>query len=120
MAQTSDKLLLWSPRVLGILMCLFLSAFALDAFGEGKTFVQALPDFAIHVAPMLVLLAVVGLSWRRAWVGGMVFTGLAVAYAVSVPTHPQWIVVISGPLLLVGLLFLWSWSHHRAQRTKTA
>ena len=58
------KLLLWSPRILGVPLCLFLSVFALDAFGGGKPFIQALPDFAIHVAPMLVLLAVVGVSWR--------------------------------------------------------
>ena len=55
------KLLLWSPRILGVLVCLFLSLFALDAFGGGKTFIQSLPDFGIHVA----------------------FTGLAAAYACS-------------------------------------
>ena len=81
------KLLLWSPRILGVLVCLFLSLFALDAFGGGKTFIQALPDFGIHVAPMLVLLAVVAVSWRWAWVGGLVFTGLAVAYACFAFNH---------------------------------
>ena len=107
------QLLLWSPRVLGILVCLFLSLFALDAFGGGKTFIQALPDFALHVAPMLMLLLVVGVSWRWAWVGGLAFTGLAVTYAVFARARMDWILAISGPLLLVGLLFSWSWLRHR-------
>ncbi len=111
-----DKLLLWSPRILGVLLCLFLSVFALDAFGGGKTFIQALPDFALHVAPMLVLLAVVGVSWRWEWVGGFVFTGLAVAYACFARNHIDWILGIAGPLLIVGILFSWSWLHHRALR----
>ena len=107
------QLLLWSPRILGILVCLFLSLFSLDAFGGGKTFMQALPDFALHVAPMLLLLLVVGVAWRWAWVGGLVFTGLAAAYAVFARHRIDWILPISGPLLLVGLLFTWSWLQHR-------
>ena len=67
MTTTSARLLLWSPRVLGIVVCLFLSLFALDAFSEGKTFIAALPDFAIHLAPALLLLTIVGASWRWAW-----------------------------------------------------
>jgi len=110
------KLLLWSPRILGVLVCLFLSLFALDAFGGGKTFIQALPDFGIHVAPMLVLLAVVGVSWRWEWVGGLVFTGLAAAYAYFARNHVDWILGIAGPLLIVGILFSWSWLHHRELR----
>lgn len=112
----SDRLLLWSPRILGILVCLFLSLFSLDAFENGKSFIQALPDFALHVAPMLVLLAVVGVSWRREWVGGLAFTALAAAYAVFARAHADWILAISGPLLIVGSLFLWSWLQQRKLR----
>ncbi|MEO8482132.1 MAG: hypothetical protein ABI634_07985 [Acidobacteriota bacterium] len=87
MDKRSDKALLWSPRILGILVCLFLSLFALDAFGGGKTVIQALPDFTMHVAPMLVLLGVVGVSWRWEWVGALVFTSLAVGYAYFARNH---------------------------------
>lgn len=117
MTKQSGKLLLWSPRILGILVCLFLSEFALDAFGGGKTLIQALPEFAIHIAPMLVLLAVVGVSWRWEWVGGLVFTGLAVGYAYFARNHVAWIPVIAGPLLIVGILFSWSWLRHKELRT---
>jgi hypothetical protein len=113
MTNRSDALLLWSPRVLGIVVCLFLSLFALDAFSGGKSVAQAAADFLVHVAPMLVLLGVVALSWRWEWIGGAVFTALALTYAYVARHHLSWIPVVSGPLLVVGILFLWSWSRHR-------
>lgn len=118
MSKRSGKLLLWSPRILGILVCLFLSLFALDAFGGSRSPIKALSDFAIHIAPMLILLAVVGVSWRWEWVGGIVFTGLAVGYAYVARNHASWILVVSGPLLIVGVLFLYSWIHHRELRAR--
>jgi hypothetical protein len=90
MAKRSDALLLWAPRILGILVSLFLSLFALDAFGPGKSFLEAGRDYLIHVSPMLVLLGVVALSWRWEWVGGLVFTGLAVTYAYVARLHLAW------------------------------
>jgi hypothetical protein len=107
-----DALLLWSPRVLGILVCLFLGMFALDAFGSGKTFLSSLPDFLVHIMPVAILAGFLALSWRWKWVGGVVFTALAVAYAYFVGMrqgHAEWILPIAGPLLLVGALFLASW-----------
>ena len=78
MSDPLRQSLRWSARILACLIGLFLSVFASDAFGHGKTPIQALPDFAVHLAPVLVLLAVVAVSWRREWVGGLVFTGAAV------------------------------------------
>jgi hypothetical protein len=112
MTTTSARLLLWSPRVLGILACVFISLFALDAFNGDQTLLEALPAFAIHVAPGVLLLAVVAASWRWEWLGGVVFIGLAVAYVTIARDRLDWILVISGPLLIVGTLFLWSWRFH--------
>ena len=42
------RLLVWTPRVLAALMCVFLSLFALDAFSPDKTMLQGLRDFAWH------------------------------------------------------------------------
>jgi hypothetical protein len=95
------------------MLCLFLSLFALDAFSGGKSFAQALPDFVIHLTPMFVLLLVVALSWRREWVGALVFIGLAAAYSYVARRNPLWVLGIGVPLLLVGVLYLLSWTHRR-------
>lgn len=112
MATTSARLLLWSPRILGILVSLFIGMFALDAFSEGKPFVPARLDFVIHLIPALVLLTLVVASFRWDWIGGVAFIGFAVVYAMTMSSgRLDWMLVISGPLAVVGVLFLWSWFH---------
>jgi hypothetical protein len=51
---------------------------------------------------------VVAVAWRRPWIGAAAFLLLAAAYALTVPGRLDWILVISGPLFLVGMLYLWS------------
>lgn len=108
MAGTSAAFLLWSPRVLGLLVAAFLGLFALDAF-DGRPLFQALPAFGVHLIPSFLVLLVVAVAWRREWVGAVAFIGLAVAYAVMVRWRVDWVAVISGPLALVGVLFLLSY-----------
>jgi len=110
MTTTSSRLLVWSPRIVGILVSLFIGMFALDAFSEGKPFLQALPDFLIHLSPAFVLLTIVAASFRWPWIGAVTFIGLALVYAMTMSKgRLDWMFTISGPLLVVGALFLWSW-----------
>ena len=102
---------LWVPRILAILACLFLAVFALDAAGPF--------DFAVHLAPSLVLLAIAAVSWRWEWVGGLVFTALAIAYAYVARDHLSWVLGISVPLLIVGVSYLRSWRHQEARRAES-
>jgi hypothetical protein len=111
MKSTSAACLFWAPRIAGILIAAFLGLFALDAF-EGRTFLAALPALAVHLIPSFIVLAVVGIAWKFEWVGAVAFLGLAVLYALMVNGRLDWVAVISGPLTLVGLLFLAAWRHH--------
>jgi hypothetical protein len=113
MTETTAKVLVWLPRIIGIAVTLFIGMFALDAFSDGKPVVEALGDFAIHLIPAGVMLAVVVVAWRHPWVGAVVFIGLALAYVLSV-RRVDWMLVIGGPLLLVGVLFLLSGFAQRA------
>ena len=100
---------LWSARILAIGVCVFLGVFALDAWEPGKPFSQALTDVLVHLLPAAVVLASIALSWHRPWIGGLAFVSLAVAYAVVARFRLDWVLAISGPLLAVGVLLLWSW-----------
>ena len=113
MTSTTGSLLLWAPRVLGAAVSMFLGLFALDVFNEGEAFSETLAAFAIHVAPAVLLFAVVAASWNREWVGGILFTSLGVAYMGMARGRFEWILGVSAPLLIVGLLFLWSWRYHK-------
>jgi len=104
----ADSVILWAPRVAAVALSVFLALFALDAF-SGKGLVEALPAFVIHLAPALLVLAMVAAAWRFPLVGAAAFLLLALGYAVMVRWRLDWMAVISGPLALVGLLFLVSW-----------
>lgn len=106
----------WAARILGIGLAVFLGLFALDAFEPGTPPVQAALAFVIHLLPSAVVLVVVASAWRREWIGALAFTGLAIAYAVMVRFHADWVLGISGPLLVVGTLFFWSWRTHVTRR----
>lgn len=115
MTTTFERWILWAPRALGVLVSLFIGMFALDAFSAGAPWPTAARDFLVHLIPAFVLLATVVASFRRPWVGAVVFIGVAIYYATRMSrAHLDWIVVISGPLLLVGALFFWSWVRCRA------
>ena len=112
MTKTSAAVL-WTPRLAGIAMALFLSLFALDAF-DGRPFLTALPGFLIHLIPAGLVLAAVALAWRLPLAGAVAFTGLAVAYAITARWRLGWIAVIGGPLIVVAALFLVSWRYRAA------
>jgi hypothetical protein len=116
MARRIPALVLWAPRILGLGVCVFLGLFALDAFSENASG-KAVFAFAIHLIPALVLLVLVAVSWRREWLAGISFVALAAAYAATVGrSHPDWVPVISGPLFVVGALYLWTWRRNRDVR----
>lgn len=109
MTDRTRTILRWAPRVFGILATLFIGMFALDAFSENRGFWRALPDFFMHLIPAFALLATVVAAWRKPKFGALIFLGFAAVYAASSITHPNWILAISGPLALVGTLYLLSW-----------
>ena len=94
----------WGPRVLGLFVAAFLGLFALDAFDTGPS-PAAWPDFAIHLVPALVVALIAGAGWKHPWLGAIGFALLAGGYALAVPHRLDWILVISGPLALVAVLF---------------
>ena len=112
MTKTSARLVVWAPRALGAATCLFLSLFALDAFSEETTFLEALPAFIMHILPAVLLCVVLAVSWDREWIGGTTFVVLGLVYIGLARGQLDWILVVSGPLLLVGILFLLSWRLH--------
>jgi hypothetical protein len=114
MTKTTAAVWLWTPRVLGVAMALFLSLFALDAF-EGKSILEAIPGFLIHLIPSFLLLAIVALAWRMPLVGAAGFTLLALVYAVMVHWRAGWIAFIGGPLIVIAMLFAGSARHRLPQ-----
>ena len=102
MTHHTGTLVKWTARVLGIAVVLFIGAFSLDALDEG------IGALLIHLIPASVLLVAVAFAWRWEWIGAAVFISLASYYA-GIAGRWDWILVISGPLIVAGLLYLLSW-----------
>lgn len=111
------QLLHWSPRVLAICAILFVSMFALDAFGHGKPFSEELLDFLMHLIPSYVLIALLLIAWKWETVGGILFTLLGFGvmpwlwqhnYALNQSFWMTTLVLatIALPFVVVGALFI--------------
>ena len=120
MKRPVKRLLFWAPRVLCILFAVFVSLFALDVFGEGYGFWGTMLALLMHLIPTGVILIVLAISWRWEWVGGILFIALGVLYLVMSWGRFHWsaYLAISGPLFLVGVLFLINWLYRAKRRTQ--
>jgi len=105
-----NKFLYWSPRILSIMFVAFLCLFSFDGFTEFNGW-QTIFAIAIHLAiPAVVLLGTI-IAWKRDLVGTAIFFFFALYYVhmVGLNRHWSWYVSISGPAVIVGILFLLSW-----------
>lgn len=111
MTSATRKTIFWTPRILTILFAAFLSLFALDVFQEGRGALETTLALAIHLVPVYLVLAALAVAWKWEWVGALLFSGLGVWYVVMAGGKEHWsaVVFISGPLFLVGALFLAGW-----------
>lgn len=105
------KCLWWSPRILGLLFVAFISLFALDVFEEHRGFWNIAFALAMHLIPTAVLLLVLALAWRWDWAGIVGFPALGGLYLSLFGGRFHWsaYVMMSGPLFLLGALFLLNW-----------
>ena len=109
MSRPLKRLLFWSPRVLCIAFALFVSLFALDVFHEGLGVVKTIAALSVHLIPTAIIVVVLAVAWHWEPVGGVLFIVLGILYLIRARHHPSWVAVISGPLFLVGVLFVVNW-----------
>jgi hypothetical protein len=121
MKRPMKQFLFWSPRVLTIPFALFVSLFALDVFDEGYGFWGTVVALFMHLIPTWIVLVILCLSWRWEWIGAVLIVALGLLYAYWAVGrgHPEWTVPMSGPLFLVGGLFLLNWLYREQVRATT-
>ena len=103
-----------------MLFAAFISIFAADVFGHGAGFWQTLLALLMHLIPTFLIVAVLIVSWRREWIGGILFILLGVLYIVWAWDKPFGIwstfLMIAGPPVLTGALFLLNWRYRAELR----
>ncbi len=116
MKANIDKWLYWTPRVLGVAFILFTCLFAFDVFEQGLGFWRTALALLMHLLPMIFAAIVLAISWRWELVGAVVYSALGVIYTIWAWGRFNWMAYafISGPLFLLGVLFLLNWTHRAA------
>lgn len=99
----------WIPRVLGLCFAAFLAMFAFDVFEEGLGIGGTIVALAIHLIPTWLVLAAVAVAWKHETIGASLFFLLAASYvAMAGSRFPiSTILLIAGPPVVIGSLFLW-------------
>ena len=107
MDSMGQRILHWAPRLLAIAFAVFVSLFSLDVFQEGYRGPRLLTALTMHLFTTTgVVVAALLLAWRWPWVGAVLFAAVGAYYASGHTAHPDWILVISGPMFLTALLFI--------------
>ncbi|MFH1612214.1 MAG: hypothetical protein ABIB46_00535 [bacterium] len=111
-----NKILYWTPRILAILFNLFIAMFVLDVFSEYK-FPEVLIALFMHLVPNFILGLITLIAWKKEKIGGILFILLAFFYIImtfgkdmgGIITY----LIITGPLIVIGILFILSKLIHR-------
>ena len=96
----------WFPRVLAVVFILFLSMFALDSFQGEQSFWMKLGAFLIHLIPSVLVLVTAIVAWKHERTGGILFIGLSVLFVLISRAEVTTLLLIPGPLILIGILFI--------------
>ena len=108
------KIIFWLPRVLAILIVLFLTMFSFDVFGGQSSLWSMIAGFFIHSIPSITLLLLLIISWHRPKLGGIMFLTFAGIFMI-VYLITMWerfglrvfplLLILDGPIILTGILF---------------
>ncbi|MDE2183149.1 MAG: hypothetical protein KGJ78_09010 [Alphaproteobacteria bacterium] len=121
----SSGLVWWTSRLISLLIIILLWWMAIGETVSAQA--RGLPFAWTGLIPFLILVpvtVVIGLAWRWAWVGTAFFGLLAVIVAGLAGLHifgliqptrpPNNMLVVFAALVVLGLLYNWSWNRRRA------
>ena len=116
-----EKIVYWTPRVLAIFFTLFIMMFSLDVFDGTSSLTDQLIGFFMHNLPAYGIILVIVLAWKKDIIGMIGFALIAIGLFMMVMGSNQpsgsavnpAVFFISGPALLISLLYGFSWILHK-------
>ncbi|HEY4484298.1 MAG TPA: hypothetical protein VI978_01075 [Candidatus Paceibacterota bacterium] len=115
MQNKINKFIHWAPRILSILFVLFLSIFSWDVISPELKWWELAVGLFMHNIPVFILAGIIAISWKREIVGGIAFILAGLLYITLLIMNrfeqdiTSWSLIISGPVFLIGILFLVNW-----------
>ncbi len=114
MIRSTNKWLL-AATIIGILYALALLVFAADVFNNEQNITQTFYDLLLHLIPTAVVLFIVVVAFNRPLIGTIIFLVLGLMYIITGWTSMHWTahVLIAGPLLVLGALYITAWESNK-------
>lgn len=111
------KTIFRAPRLAAILIIFFVSLFSLDVFAMEATPLELLVGFIMHNLPSIFMILVLVIAWRRPVVGFIAFllAGLFFLRFVVFDVSLGYLLLFTGPLLLISALFYADWRWLKTQ-----
>jgi len=99
-----NKFIYYLPKILTILIVVFMAMFILEGFSPGFGW----QDSLMHLLMTLIALGATILAWKRPKIGGWIFVLLGLLIYLNMIFRQQWWggIIIGGIPLLTGILFL--------------
>jgi len=117
--KTIPRWIYWTPRILSIIFIIFLALMSLDVFSPELSFWQTIGALFMHNIPVLILSALLIISWKRELVGAITFILAGILYIVVILITAlknsfewymlSWTLQISGTAFFIGILFFVNW-----------
>lgn len=115
--KTKNSGFSWIPRILSLIIIVFIAFFALDVFNSEKDLIQQINDFFVHLIPVFLLIILLIIAWKRELIGGILFIVLSLVmspflYSMNYEVNHSMmislgvILMITLPILSAGVLFV--------------
>jgi len=103
-----NRFTIWIPRILAIIMGIFISLFAFDAFQENTLFFKQVLGFIIHLVPSFLIFISLLIAWKYYLLGGIIFILVGVFFTVFFHTYKSIssFLILSLSLFIIGALFI--------------
>jgi hypothetical protein len=123
----SNKFIFWAPRIISILLILFLTMFSLDVFEGNYGFWGTIFALIMHNIPVFILVILLIISWKHELVGAIAFVLAGLFYIWFLLTDASmnakfewymlsWSMIIAGPAFVAGYLFYLNWKRKKRKK----
>jgi len=119
-----EKLIFWTPRILTILLILFMMLLSLDVFSMTGDIWEKLGGLLIHNIPAFILMIILIISWKYEIFGGIAFLLIGLFYIITILFQGfelyaiSWMAQISLPAFIISILFFIGWFRKRKSSIK--
>lgn len=118
--KTKNNFIFWLPRIILILLILFISIFSFDVFEGNNTIIEKLIDLFMHLIPTLILIILLVIAWKKPFIGFilLIITGTFSIFFFNINKNPYVILILILPQYIIGLLFLLDYKYNSKKSKK--